>query len=62
MEKSDGCEVHHSLYELSIIVSVMIQKLDKKALALRLFGRDTDAQGEKVEVDGEDNTPVDIEE
>jgi hypothetical protein len=40
----------------------MIQKLDKKALALRLFGRDTDPQGEKVEFDGEDMTPVDSEE
>jgi hypothetical protein len=35
--------------------SVMIQKLDKKALALRLFGKDTDDQDdqEKVEVASE---------
>jgi multisite-specific tRNA:(cytosine-C5)-methyltransferase len=54
--------VKYNPYKLRLMVSVMIQKLDKKALALRLFGRDTDAQGEKVEADGEDETPVDTEE
>ena len=35
--------------------SVMIQKLDKKALALRLFGKDTDDQVDsgKVEIESE---------
>jgi len=34
----------------------MIQKLDKKALALRLFGKDTDSvQGDKVEVESENH-------
>ena len=35
----------------------MIQKLDKKALALRLFGKDTDDQNdqEKAEVESENH-------
>lgn len=38
----------------------MIQKLDKKALALRLFGKDTDDQNdqEKAEAESENHEEV----
>lgn len=40
----------------------MIQKLDKRALALRLFGRDTDEFTDaKAEEKGEDATELDAE-
>ena len=43
---------------MRLIVSVMIQKLDKKALALRLFGRDNDDGGKG---DGDNDSPVEVE-
>ena len=47
MEESDGCQVNP--FERNNF-SVMIQKLDKKALALRLFGKDSE---DPVEEKGE---------
>jgi hypothetical protein len=32
----------------------MIQKLDKKALALRLFGKDSEEQVDQIKVEGEE--------
>jgi hypothetical protein len=41
VEKSDGCKVCFVSWKLSDY-SVMIPKLDKRALALRIFGKDSD--------------------
>ena len=59
MEESYGGQVLPTIFKTRLMVSVMIQKLDKKALALRLFGRDRDGEGQ---VDGENDTSVQAEE
>ena len=61
MEESDGCQVD-SLKTTRLTSSVMIQKLDKKGLAMRLFGRANDEQGVHGDPDVEANSPVDTEE